>query len=522
MATRLITIDSIFEGQEVSSNFANEGQFLTSIAIDPDAPTSDGTTDLKPSGLIRPVGYEKFSSTALDQAPLWIITTPKGTSVYVFGNAGDIVSYDSALANETLLKTVATSKGNGASYYNNYLYYASNTDIGRYGPLNGTPTFVDNFWSNTLGLTALTNTTYPSTRNSVEFPNHVMKAHVDNKLYICDVSDGKGILNAIKTKKTTVQGDTTDGSLYNVLDFPYDFFPMCVESYGELLAVGCSFGNSSVVNQGSSCLFTWDTTSDSFTRIIPIPDQVITALKYQNGILYGWSGNLSGGTRFWIYLGGDQIQTLKYIPDAIPPMAGAIESDANRIMWGGFTVYPIYSASVFSYGSKSDLFARGLHNIARSTVTASASNGVITSLKQVLQSNKPFPNLVIGATDGTNTNLDKRSTTYQTSVYRSRPFEVGSPFTVNTIRIPLAQSVGSNMTIIPKLYFDNEAVSQEGTTINSTNYSDSNKFILLGTENFSGNSGGQNSFVLEFTISGTTLSAIGLPIEIEIEVEEKQ
>lgn len=521
MAT--IQIDSIFEGQEVSSNFAQTGQFLTSVAIDPDAPTSDGTTDLKPSGFIRPVGYEKFSSTALDQAPLWIITTPKGSAIYVFGNAGDIVSYDSTLDNETLLKTVSTSKGNGAAYYNNYIYYSSNTDIGRYGPLNGTPSFVDNYWTGTLGLTALTNTTYPSTRNSVEFPNHCMKAHVDNKLYICDVnSEGKGILNAIKTKKTTYQGDTTDGSSYNVLDFPFDYEPLCVESYGEMLAIGCSFGNSTTVKQGNSCLFTWDTTSDSFSRIIPIPDQVITALKYSNGILYGWSGNLSGGTRFWIYLGGDQIQTLKYIPDSIPPMQGAIEVDLNRIMWGGFTVYPINSASVFAYGSKSDLFPRGLHNIARSTVTATSTNGVITCLKQAITSNSPHPNLIIGATDGSNTNLDKRSTTYQTSVYRTKPYEVGSPFDVKSIKIPLSQAVGANMTIVPKIYFDNETSSATGTTINSTNYPDSEKFILLGADNFSNAASGQNSFILEFTISGTSLSTIGLPIEIEIEQDLKQ
>jgi hypothetical protein len=523
MAQFKLTIDSIFEGQGPSSNFVQTGQFLSSIAIDPDAPTSDGSTDLKPSGFIRPVGYAKFSDTVLDQVPMWIITNPKNTTTYVFGNAGDIVSYASALtsASETLLETVGTSIGNGAAYYNNYIYYASNTDVGRYGPLDGSPAFDDDFWTSALSLTALTNTTYPATRHSVKFPNHVMKAHVDNKLYFADVYDGKGILSAIKTKKTTAQGDTTDGSSYNVLDFPYDYLPMCIESYGENLAIGCSFGTSSVVNQGSSILFIWDTISDSFSRLVPVPDQVVTALKYQNGILYGWSGNLSGGTRFWVYLGGDSIQTLKYIPDAIPPLAGAIEADANRIMWGGFTVYPVASASVFAYGSKSDLFPRGLHNIARSSVTATASNGVVTALKNVLQDSKSHPNLVIGSTDGTLKNLDKRSTAYQTSVFRSRPFEIGAPFTVKRIRIPLAQAVAANMTIVPKLYFDCETSSQVGTTINSTNYADSEKFIILGPENFVNNTSGSNSFFLEFTISGTALSTIGLPIEIEIETDEK-
>ena len=516
-----LTISSIFEGQETSSNFAQAGQFLTSIAIDPDAPITDDASYLKPSGLIRPIAYSKFSGAILDQVPLWIITNPKNDTTYVYNNGGDLVTYNSALANETLLRAVATSTGNGGAYYNNYIYYARNTDVGRYGPLDNSPTFTDNFWSTTLGLNALTNTTYPSTRHSVLFPNHVMKVHVDNKLYFADVYNGKGILSAIKTTKTTNQGDTNDGSAYNVLDFPFDYLPMCIESYGNNLAIGCSFGTSDTINQGSSALFIWDTISDSFSRIVRIPDQIITALKYQNGILYGWSGNLSGGTRFWIYLGGDSIQTLKYIPDAIPPLSGAIEADANRIIWGGFTVYPIASASVFAYGSKSDLFPRGLHNIARSTVTATASNGVVTALKNVLQSNKPHPNLVIGATDGTNKHLDKRSTTYQTSVFRSRTFEIGRPFTVDRIRIPIVQAITANMTITPKLFFDNETDSQVGTVINNTNYSNSEKFIILGHENFENKTSGSNSFFLEFVISGTALSTISLPIEIELIVDDK-
>lgn len=522
-----ITIDSIFEGQSPSSNFAQEGQFLSSVAIDPEAPNTDATTDLKPSGFIRPIAYEKFSSTALDQVPLWIITDPKDTTVYVYGNAGDLVTYNSSLGSESLLRAVGTSKGNGAAYYNNYLYYARNTNVGRYGPLDGTPGFTDNFWTSTLGLGALTNTTYPTTRHSVKFPNHVMKAHSgDNKLYFADVYNGRGILSAIKTTKVTDQGDTDDGSAYNVLDFPFDYLPMCIESYGTNLAIGCSFGTSSIINQGASALFIWDTGVSvegvyTFNRIISIPDQIITALKYQNGILYGWSGNLSGGTRFWVYLGGDSIQTLKYIPDAIPPLSGAIEADANRIMWGGFTVYPIASASVFAYGSKSDLFPRGLHNIAKSTVTATATNGIVTALKNVIQNNKPHPNLVIGATDGTNTNLDKRSTTYQTSVIRSRSFEIGRPFTIDRIRIPLAQAVAANMTITPKLYFDNETDDSTGTIINNTKYPNSEKFVILGHENFNNKTSGSNSFFIEFTISGTVLSAIGLPIEIELTVEDK-
>jgi hypothetical protein len=513
------TIPTIFEGMSPSSQFAQEGQFLNSIAIDPDAPITDGSADLLPSGSIRPIGYEKFSGANLNATPLWIETTPKNTNVYIYLNDGKIISYDSTLETETLLRTVAASSGNGFAYYNNYLYYARNLDIGRYGPLNGTPAFTDDFWTSTLSLTALTNPTYPETRNSVKYPNHPMKIHVDNKLYIADVASGRGVLHAIKTKQTTYQGDTNDGSLYNVLDFPLDYYPMCIESYGENLAIGCSFGTSNSINQGSSALFIWDTISDSFSRIIVVPDQIITALKYQNGILYGWSSNLKGGSRFWIYIGGDQIQTLKYIPDCTAPLAGAITADSNRIMWGGYTLNPTNSASVFAFGSKSDLFPRGLHNIARSTVTATTSNGIVTCLKNVLQDNKPHPNLIIGATDGTNTNLDKRSTTYQTSVIRSRLYQIGTPFRITQLKIPLAQAIAANMTITPKLYFDNGSSSKTGTIINNTNYS-GKRIITMNQSNFENSTSGDSDFYLELTMSGTTLSTVNLPIEIGIELDE--
>ena len=273
------------------------------------------------------------------------------------------------------------------------------------------------------------------------------------------------------------------------------------------------------MNQGHSALFFWDTTSPSFTRKVPISEPLTTALSYQNGSLYGWSGSLGGGVRFWRYAGGNSIQTLKYIEEGMPPFAGAVENYGNRVLWGAFTTYPDSSASVFAYGSKSDLFPRGLHNIARSTVTATSSNGLVTALKNV-QQNGTFPKYVIGATDGTNYNLDKQGTTYQTTFYRSPVFNIGSSFQVQNVSLRFAQAIGANMTLVPKLVFDNESTVSTGTTINSTNYSSSQRFIPLTSTNFDTGVSGKNNFYLELKWSGTALLSVILPIEIEIEVLE--
>lgn len=519
MSKRTITINSIFDGISQASMSSEKDQYLAAIAIDPDVPETDSA--IKTAGVIRPVGYFRFNASLLDQPPLWIVTNPKNTKTYVYCNAGDLLSYDSSMASETLERAVSSSTGNGFAYYNNYLYYARNTDIGRYGPLNGSPSFNDVFWGTTLGLTALTNTTYPSTRNSVLYPNHPMHVHVDNKLYFGDFRDGKGIISYIKTSKTTDEGDTNNGSTSGALDLPFGYMPTALASYSNFLVIAASQTSNSTVNQGPSALFFWDTTSTSFTRVVNLPDPLCSALRYQNGVLYIWSGNLQGGVRFSRYVGGDFIQTLKFLEEGHPPLAGAVESYGNRVMWGGFTTYPENTASVYAYGSKSDLFPRGLHNIARTSVTASATNGVVTALKNVLQTNGSIPEFIIGSTDGTTPTLDKRTTAFYGSnpqVWRSKVFNVGQSFKVNRIKLRFAQSVGANMTLIPKLFFDNETSSQVGTTINNTNYANSEKFVTMTSDNFSNTVAAKNNFFLELRWSGNSLLSVLLPITIEIEL----
>lgn len=525
MAIQKITIDNVFGGWQPSTYAGEKGQFLSSVAIDPDVPLTDGSTDLKTAGVLRPVAYEKFSSTNVNALPIAIITNPKNTNVYVVLTNGRLISYNSSLGSETLVGTVTGSVAHGACYYNNYIYIfgtgASQNDVSRYGPLNNSPSLANGVWTGaTLGSqTALVDTTYPTTRHSTEYLNHYAHVHVDNKAYFCDFSNGQGLIHYIKTSKTTDEGDTNDGSTHDALDLPFGWYPYAIESYGNDLVIAATQVTDSSVRQGSSALFFWDTTSSSFSQIVPIPDPFCTALKFANGVLYGLSGTTQGGVRLFRYLGGNTIQTLSYIADGHPPMQGAIEAFGNRIMWGSFTTDIANSASVFAYGSKSDLFPRGVHNIARSTVTATSSNGLIGAFKNFEQG-ATFPKLLIAGTDGTNYNIDKKSTTYQTHIWRSKVYNVGRSFKVTNVSLRLGADVATNMTLVPKLFFDNEDASQAGTTINSTNYDASQRFITMEATNFSGAVSGKQNFFLELTWSGTALLPVWLPIEITIEVDD--
>ena len=109
-------IESIFEGHQPSFYAGAKGQFLTSIGIDPDVPLTDASTDLKTAGAIRPVAYSTFSGANVTAAPIAIITTPKNTNVYVVLSNGRLISYDSSLANETLIGTVTGGVARGAFY----------------------------------------------------------------------------------------------------------------------------------------------------------------------------------------------------------------------------------------------------------------------------------------------------------------------------------------------------------------------------------------------------------------------
>ena len=155
-----ILIETIFGGFGETEFFGQKGQFLASIGLDPDMPKDDNS--LKISGYLRPTAMEKFSGIEITGNPMWIITNPKTNNIYVYATDGKIHLVSSALAMGTSPGTLTTASGNGGAYYDNYIYFRKNTDVARYGPLNGTPTLTQDYWVTTLSKTALANTTYPS------------------------------------------------------------------------------------------------------------------------------------------------------------------------------------------------------------------------------------------------------------------------------------------------------------------------------------------------------------------------
>lgn len=523
---KTIQITGVTGGLSASPYLYAQGQFLNAVGIDPDQPISDNANDYLPSAMIRPSTYTAFSSGGVTQAPRWIITNPKDTKVYALLKDGAFVSYTSAFASETVIATATGCSGNGLAYYNNYIYIFRGADVDRYGPLNGVPAYTTGVWTGaTLGsLTAPTDTTYPTVRDSTLLANHVACVHGDGSLYFLDYTNGQGLVHRINTKKVTVEGDTngtTVPSAYNVLDLPFGYMPTSICSYGTDLVISAIQTSDSTISQGDSALFIWDAVSSSFRVQIPVSDTVISGLKNSNGTLYVFSGGLvNNGYRLSYYAGGETLKTIYFSCEGHSPLQGAITAFGDKLYWGTIkqvqtTSSPEYYPVVMSAGSKDPSLPLKIQCPVRAPTSATSGNGIVSAIACIQQASYSVPSVVVGYKNSGTFGIAKRGTTYGTSIFQAPSIQVGHRFIIRRMRLNFPKAIAANMTITPTVFLDNfSSSSTTGTrTINSTNYTKSEQFV-----EFMPNINGKRNFVLELRFSGTVLSPVELPIEIDIEV----
>lgn len=550
---RQILIESILGGQSRTTHFASSGEFRASLGIDPAMPTSEdeagGSIDKfasRSSGLLRPTGPLDVSSGAFassNQMIKWIVTEPKNGVVYVYDAQGSVYSYSpgggfSAVSDGG---SMANATGNGAAYYDNYVYFAKDTTVARYGPLNGTPAFDGNYWSGTLGLTPLSNTTYPYnykiTSSTTQYQNHVMHRHSNGRLYFADVIGGQGSIHYISTTKTTVEGDTNNNSTYNALDLPFGFLPTAMESYGDDLVIAMvESGTFQATNNDSARsrakIAFWDTLSQSYNSITndEFPDQFIGAMKNVNGVLYVVSGNVAAkGFRVSRYIGGLSFEEVAYVEDATVPYPSAVDGQGTQLLFGSFTSIPEDAGCVYSLGLHNDI-SSGLFVTQRATGPSSAGDCVVSALKLYHPSSLGYRSPIVGfvRASGADGGLDvipaygdQHYSDTNPSFFWSQMFPIGQPFKVTKVRIPMAQGISSSMIVTPSIYVDEGSTSYVGGSaagipiINNTTYS-GKKNVVFRPEN----AVGEHNFWLELKWTGTVLCTVGLPITIEYELLE--
>lgn len=529
MSVQDFEIKSVLGGQSGSYYFGTEDQFMVSLGVDTDLPVG---TQTKPSGILVPSRYEKFSGSEITGSPLWILPNNKTSNTLVYTSDGKLHSFDSSLAMRATDEastafpiTITGGAGNGAVFYNNFYYFAEATDISQYGGMDQGASIAktENVWTGgKFGLTALTNTTYPSIQG-VPIPNHPMHPHTDNSVYVGDVVAGQGVIHRLNTKKTTIEGDTngtTVPSAFNALDLPFGYYPTDIESYGTDLVIAAIRTTNATINQGSAALFFWDpTNTDSFYRQVQLPDPIVTALLNVNGVLYCWSGNTVSGVRLSRYIGGETISEVTYEEDSLPPFAGAVDALGSRLVFGDYTTFPESSAGVMAYGSKDDAMPKGVQNVVRSTSVGATPN--VTALKYVQQSSYVIPKMIVGWRDDSAKGLDKHSTTATyNSIWRSKPFNINERFVLKKLVIPLANAVDSTTSVIIKIYLDDASSSVTLTEINNTNYPSKRKVLYKASELLTCT--GENNFFIEIEWNGTTQMPILMPIKGKIDISSDE
>lgn len=537
-----IRIDSILGGHSRTTHFANRDQFRASVGIDPGSPLpgSAGSTyssskyNVKPSGLIRPTRASALTGT-MNQTPLWMKGARSSTTVYVLDARGSTYTYAQGDSTFTALsdKGLTTGSGNGMEYYDNYMYIATNTNIVRYGPLDGTPIFNGNYWTGTLSLTALENNSYPyvllPSGTSISLPNHYMHRHSDGKLYIADVVGNQGYLHYIKTTKTTVEGDTNSGSTYQALRFGYGLVPICMESLGSILVTAlyerdstASTNNIGIRGQTTRAKIAfWDTLSQNFNSItwVEFPDGLITAMKNVNGTLYVFSAPAEKNTGFRVsrYVGGSTFEEVWSSEDGLAPFPGAVDGVSSRLVFGSNTFIPKSTGCIFSLG----LSANGISNGIFCPFSTSVSGDLmVTSLLLPTFSGrgKGWDYPVFGSSDFSSTfkleGFGVGGASNMNATWWSQLYRIGQRFKITKISIPLAEPLLSTSSITPTIYTDDGfGTSFAQTAITQANYGTKRTIVIHPT-----NVTGESNFWLELDWGNEYQHTVSLPITIEYEL----
>ncbi len=128
---------SINSIKSISPTYTADG-YVGSCAIDPDIKIKG-----RIGGAISPANYEGV--TGLDGAK-WLIPNDKTDDVYYYTKDGNFGYIDNTGDINNI--TSVSGTGNGLEYYNNYYYIAGSTNIHRYGPIDGSPTLEEDWWTN--------------------------------------------------------------------------------------------------------------------------------------------------------------------------------------------------------------------------------------------------------------------------------------------------------------------------------------------------------------------------------------
>lgn len=190
----------------------------------------------------------------------WIVdASPHNTNRYAYDDVGNIYQIDNS-DTFTLIRSIGNSHGQGLEVHNNYLYYTQDTQIGRYGPLDGATAFVDS-WQTGLNSTA-TSTFAPL----IVLNDQLIVGHGNNIA-------------------------TWDGAVWTLakLTIPAEMNMRSFTRTDQYVLAGAWRGTA-VTDSEDGFVYLWDGLSDTFVNSYPT-EGGINAMDYSRNRLLSIQGN---------------------------------------------------------------------------------------------------------------------------------------------------------------------------------------------------------------------------------------
>ena len=207
---------------------------------------------------------KKESGTTVTDLPKWAVPCSDGNS-YWFGDTGNIYKRTSAGV-WSLAHTNANGANLGAIEFDDYLYYASATALGRFGPLSGTPAWTDSWQT-------LDSATYhPMTVQGLYLL-------IGNKKKIATVEAGTGTFTAQGTPDVTLAELPPNYEIRTLINFGIDVL----------------VGTTTSDKYTSARIFRWDVASPAYISDDDIPERGLNAFIPADNYVYvqaGQSGNI--------------------------------------------------------------------------------------------------------------------------------------------------------------------------------------------------------------------------------------
>ncbi len=324
MAKKILTVKYFNGGIGDSDKEGIRGSFYLSTNLD---------IFTEPTNITLNPATAKNSGTTVVDLVKWIIAgAPYDTNIYFFGSAGNFYSRSSA-GSWSKLRTVSACGGQGMEIYDDYIYYTQDTQIGRYGPLSGSPSFTDN-WQTGLNDTSA-------------FDFAPIKAFQGGFA----VGNGNDL-------------GWYDGAVWDQdkLVFPPGYKVRTLDTVDEFLVIGCYRG-SSIQDADSGIAFFWDGTASTYNFWVEIPEGGIQALLNSRNRLLSFVG--ADGILYLNYTPFQKVHKVPYLPISkyVDIYPGAVTNWKGLSLIGvsGNTDSATLVQGVYQWGAKSDKYNETLN-----------------------------------------------------------------------------------------------------------------------------------------------------------------